>query len=138
MKISQDTQEIINFLNSISDNNLRKSNDIATILEIGATYGESDVIDKIIFNGSFLWNLHKTMLKHQDTEQYQHLQIEFAKGLSEFSGLLNALIEISDETDKKRFDDTYLSMTQGAIKNIIDLAHDLSELKEVQNRIKNK
>ena len=65
MEISADTKEILEFLDYTTANNLRKRNDIASILEIGATYGESDVMNDLILASSSLWNINQTLIRSQ-------------------------------------------------------------------------
>jgi hypothetical protein len=138
MKISADTLEIINFLNSIRDGKLRKSNDLATVLEIAATYDEIELIDKIIFSGAYIWNLNQTIRRNPEIDGIAQLHNEMRKTIEELHEMLINLLESAEDDVKKRFNEIYFPLTAGAIKNLIDLAHDLYALKELQNTLKNK
>jgi hypothetical protein len=138
MKISPDTLEIINFLNTIKEGQIRKSNDLATILEIAASFNEIDLIDKIIFSGAYIWNLNQTIRRNPEIEGIVQLHTEMRKSIEEVREMLIKLLDLSEDDDKKRFNEIYFPMTSGAVKNLIDLSHDLSALKELQNTLKNK
>ena len=138
MTLSTDTIEILKFLDYTSGNNLRKRNDLGTILEIGAIFNEAELIDKIIFSGKYLWNLSVTIKKSDLTEGLDKLHEEFRKTGEDLRFLLIELLNKSIEEDIKRFEVIYFQLTAGCFNNLVDLSHDLSELKEVQNSMKQK
>ncbi len=137
MKLSDDTLQVLSFLDYTSGNNLRKRNDLGTILEIGALTGNYALIDRIIFNGKYLWSLH-LLLKRDNADEavFEKLLAETETTVSELIKLLKELIASEKDFDEKRFDSIYFAGDNGAFRNLIDLAHDLSQLKEVQNTLK--
>ena len=139
MQLSEDTLQVLSFLDYTSGNNLRKRNDLGTILEIGAATGDYETIDSIIFNGKYLWNLH-ILLKRENLEQdaFEKLLGEIEITVAELTKLLKKLTGSIREFDPHRFNDIYFTGDNGAFRNLIDLAHDLSRLKEVQNTLKRK
>jgi hypothetical protein len=139
MQLSEDTLQVLSFLDYTSGNNLRKRNDLGTILEIGAATGDYETIDSIIFNGKYLWNLH-ILLKRENLEQdaFEKLLGEIEITVAELTKLLKKLTGSISEFDPHRFNDIYFAGDNGAFRNLIDLAHDLSRLKEVQNTLKRK
>jgi hypothetical protein len=38
----------------------------------------------------------------------------------------------ADDETLKRFDEVYFGMTQGVLRNLVDLSHDLSKIKDLQ------
>ena len=136
MNLSIDTIEILKFLDLTSGNNLRKRNDLGIILEIGATFNQPELIDEIIFKGMYFWNISTTLKKTTNPDELKLLQSEFDKTNLEFRYHLKELIENGDEPSKLRFEEIYLRDNNGSVNNLIDLAHDLSELKEVQITLK--
>ena len=59
MNISQDTEQVLSFLDETTDGNLRKRSDLGAILEIGADSGNAELINKIIFYGKYHWSLYQ-------------------------------------------------------------------------------
>lgn len=137
MELSKDTKEVVQYLDDIAEGNLRKKNDLGVILEISATYSLAELLENLIFDGASLWRIYQILKKSGDDDILTNLKSEF----NEVSGsIIPMLTEITDYfedvTLKKRFLEIYLSGTLGSLKNIIDLSHDFSILKEVQNKLK--
>lgn len=130
MNISEDTLRVVNFLQEFSNNTLRKRNDIEAILEIGATKADSILIEKIIFTGKSIWNLHKTLSRSQIDNT--NLQRELEKSFYELQELLAKLIDGIEETDLlQRFENVYFQKNSGCFRNVVDLSHDLAKLKDL-------
>jgi len=139
MKLSNDTIEILKFLDYTTGNNLRKKNDLGDILELAASRGNHRIIEDLMFYGKTLWNLNFTLKRTgHSNENFSKLQSEAISTGTQLKTLLNELLEDNSEIDRKRFDDIYLADSVGAFKNLVDLAHDLSKLKELQITMKNK
>ncbi|MBI3259799.1 MAG: hypothetical protein HYZ54_10045, partial [Ignavibacteriae bacterium] len=120
-----------------TDAKLLKSNDFGALLEIGAQTCAADEMNSIILTGKNIWSVYGILKKTNSTdENYQLLETEF---MTEINTLRTAIVDflksVSDEI-YKRFEDTYLGMNQGTIRNIVDLAHDLAVLKNLQNQAK--
>ncbi|OGU15591.1 MAG: hypothetical protein A2X61_03205 [Ignavibacteria bacterium GWB2_35_12] len=139
MIISQDTKEVVKFLQDSSGGNLRKPNDLEIFLEIGATFGQENLINDFIFNGASIWYLFEALKKtKQGEEGFNKLDVELKDNLIKFQSQINTFISFSDDGTNQRIKNVYLQNTQGAYLNLLDLAHDLSELKYVQNKMKSK
>lgn len=137
MIISDDTQAVVEYLDQYSGNNLRKKNDMATILELAAISGDAEAMTSIIFAGTSLWKVFGVLRKQTpQTEGYKQLEGEFATSMNALRSELAALIEPADEDTLQRFHDIYLSMSGGVIRNLTDVAHDLALFKEMQNGMK--
>ena len=137
MELSADTLEVLKFLDEVTGGNLRKRNDIGSILEIGAGTGNHELIDDIIFTGSSLWNLNQAMAKSgTNTDIIDKLFDEYRRTALILDEKIRELISSFENPDVKRFNEIYLAKTSGAFKNLIDLAHDLAKLKEVQTTLK--
>lgn len=134
MKISNDTENVINFLEEFSPDGLRKKNDLAAILEITAQMNDFALANKIIFTGKSVYNLHQKFRKAKGLGT-DLLQEQLLKSLDELTELLqNVALNCNDEEIKKRFEVTYFAKTNGSLANLIDLSCDLSILKDVQMR----
>ncbi len=136
MKISDDTNKALEFLDYSSGGNLRKRSDIATILEIGATFGLGELVNDIIFYGAACWNLQQTLKRESGRENEAKLRAQSDELAVQLAGLLASLAESGDDAARKRFSDIYLQATPGCRKNLLDLSHDLAHLKSLQKRLK--
>jgi len=140
MEISRDTESVVNFLDEISEGSLRKKNDLGILLEAGATFSLEENISSMIFEGSSLWNLYGTLKRASiGTENQENLNLTFRTTAMKFINLLVDIVGyIEDVSVKKRFEEIYFQSTDGTLKNMIDLAHDFSILKDIQNNLKRK
>ena len=138
MDISNDTLEVIKFLNQITGDNLRKPGDLAILLETGANNGIDELVNRIIFNGTSIWNMSQRIKRAEVTKDINFIKTELNKSTSLFREDISEFLNYADDETKARYKKTYIVDTQGALKNIIDFCHDLFELKNVQNTLKSK
>lgn len=138
MELSEDTSRVVEYLDSYCNGNLRKKNDIGTILEVCATYGLHETAARLIFAGKSAWNVYSVMKKANNMDSgVELLQKEFARLAEEICSYLREILTASPSEEKERIEQIYLSGTSGSIRNIIDIAHDLAILKNLQSESKN-
>jgi hypothetical protein len=135
MQISDDTKAVVQFLNEYTKGNLRKVNDLEYIFEIAATYDGNDELNRLVFAGKSVWNIASKLKKVvHGTEGIELLEKELLRNIDEMIRLMRKISEFAEIDVKKRFDDIYFVETSGALKNLIDLGHDLSVFKDIQSR----
>ena len=54
------------------------------------------------------------------------------RAVEEIKDTMQEMLSYADDDDIKRFNDIYMPATRGALKNIVDLSHDLARLKDLQ------
>ncbi len=136
MNISKDTEEVLKFLDYVSANSLRKRNDLAEILEIGAATGKHSSINNLILFGTSLWTIHNTVNKNKVNSAPDALIKEMKKSADALIDDLKKLVINYPEASTIRFEEIYFMDTDGNFKNLIDLAHDLHILKKLQTDLK--
>ncbi|MFH1050679.1 MAG: hypothetical protein V1779_07085 [bacterium] len=137
MNLSKDTKSILEFLDHTTNDGLRKRNDIGTILEMSASYNELDTFENLLFNGSALWNIHQTLKRNiNDNENTHKLKAESLAIANDIKQLLEVIIGDEYQDINDRFDKTYYVETAGSFSNLIDLSHDLSQVKNLVARMK--
>jgi len=134
MNLSPDTEAVLAHLDEITKGALRKKNDLGTILELSATKGAADAFNALLRTGTGLWKVYGTLRRIQaGAEGYLVLEREFGTLLNELRSALADTVQNSDDAVLRRFDETYFGMTQGVVRNLVDLAHDMSLVKGLQN-----
>ncbi len=131
MNISEDTKLVVEFMQAYSDNSIRKPADIEILLEASAASMNSQLMNELIFAGKSVRNLHLKIKKSQSSESI--IEYEFYKNIDRMKSMINSIIPSDDSEVIKRFETTYLNDSRGAILNLIDLAHDLTILKNIQS-----
>ncbi len=133
MKISKDTKEILAFMDYSANGNIRKRDDLSLILELSATYNEVDIFNDIIFSATSLWKIYKAIKNaEQETEVMEKLKKESIIQADYLKSKLKLLIGDENISINARFEEVYYPNSSGAFYNLIDLAHDLAELKKIQ------
>lgn len=136
MKLSSDTEAALDFLTT-QQGELRKRNDMGVILEIAAANGLIDTINDMVLIGKNVYSCYGILKKMSaNDEGYKRLEHEFMTNVHILRGHIGTLCELLPELERSRFETVYLGMTQGTVRNIVDLAHDLSALKNLQNNSK--
>ena len=139
MEISRDTKEVVKFLLDFSDGNLRKQNDLEIFLEIGAVYGLADLINEFIFNGASLWYISQSLKKIKEGDEISNkLNKELLETKDKLSSQIIEFLQFTDEATKEIIEKKYFNQSRGSLLNLIDLAHDLSQMKSLQNTIRTK
>lgn len=134
MQLSPDTHAVLDYLDNAVEGGLRKKNDIGTLLELGATHDEHELFNTLTRIGKGLWNVYGTLRRTKPGgEGYSVLEREFGTLLNEMRENIASLVNHLDDEALKRYDEVYFGMSQGVIRNLVDLAHDLAKLKDLQN-----
>lgn len=133
-QLSEDTLAALEYFDSMIEGGLRKRNDIGTILELSATFAEAEQFLDITRTGTATWKVYSTLRRlQQGDEGFRQLEEEFARQMNSLREQLATLVNRADDETLKRFDEIYFGMTQGVIRNIVDLGHDLAKIKGLQS-----
>ena len=133
MNLSPDTEAVLSALNDAVEGGLRKRNDIGSILELGAAANNAESVNAIVRTGTALWKVYRTLRRLQPGDEgYHQMEQEFGRQLNELREHLATIVQPADDDTLQRFDDIYFGMTQGVIRNLVDLGHDLSQIRNMQ------
>ncbi|MCC6846633.1 MAG: hypothetical protein IT283_10035 [Bacteroidetes bacterium] len=136
MKFSDDVEAALGYIET-SGAALRKRSDIGIILECGAETCDPQTINAIIFHGKNAWSIYSILRRMRQNESgFQNMEREFMSSINALRTLLADLSAIAPPESKTRFNDVYFGNTQGTLRNLADLAHDLAILKNMQNMSK--
>lgn len=137
MPFSDDIEQVLDFLDQAAGKGLRKRNDMGTLLQQAIILDAPDQMNLVIFEGRQLHNLYSTLRKSAvGQEGYQTMQREFAATAERLREAIAQLLVEAPEDQVERFNTQYYAMTQGSLRNLVDLAHDLGVFKGVQNERK--
>lgn len=140
MIFSQDTEAVLRFLDSIEGVTFRKGIDLGYLLESGAITGRADIFNDIVHTGTAVWKIYSTLRRlTSGAEGYNNLEREFGLMINKLREEMATLIDgIEDDETNDRFENIYFGMTQGVIRNLVDLSHDLSHIKRLQTDSRSK
>lgn len=132
MQFSQDTEAILSYLDSYAVHGLRKRNDLGVLLEVGAKTGSAKEFNDLVFTGKSVWNLFATLKKAGAGGNTDALQREFALHVNAMREQLLPFVAHVDDEVRDRFSTVYLGTGDGTLRNLVDLAYDLAQVKDVQ------
>lgn len=133
MAFSEDIQSILNALNEKSGGTLRKENDLGMLLESVANKLDHDLLNRIIFAGKSLWKIAETLRRAGGSnENTDNLEKELMRHIEDLRAYIYEVMDNNHGAPMSRFTVTYLETTQGCIRNLVDLSHDLAVLKDLQ------
>ena len=134
MEISQDTQNVVDTVESFTKKQLQKKNDFSVIMELAVSNLLIEDYSQAVFNGTAFFKLSKTLNKIDPNEESaKNFKVEFENYLEQFkTNVLTISKQLEDEKLIERFDNTYFQLTRGCVLNLIDLAHDFAIFKEMQ------
>lgn len=132
MTFSPDTERILQYLENYAPHGLRKRSDIGVLLEVGAQIGAAQAVNNVVFTGKVVWNLYGTLRKAQGGADVEALQREFATHIHTLRENLLLFVANAPNDIQTRFEEVYLGVNDGTLRNLVDLACDLAQLKDVQ------
>ncbi len=133
MEFSQDTEAILAYLDSSVANGLRKRSDLGVLFEIGAQMGAAQEFNTVVFTGKAVWNLFSSMRRAGGGRETEPLQREFASNVNTLRELLLPFAANAPEEVRERFEKVYLGTHDGTLRNLVDLACDLAQVKDIQS-----
>lgn len=137
MPFSDDIEFVLAYLDQAAGQGLHKRNDIGILLELAAERDAHEEMNELVFHGRVLHNLYRTLHKASPgAEGYPRLQSEFTAAVEAVLDRLARVLVDADAEHIERFEVHYYAATQGSLRNLLDLAHDLGVLKSVQNERK--
>jgi hypothetical protein len=133
VNFSEQTQAVLGYFDQYTGGNVRKMNDFGTVLEAASTLAAAEEFNALVFSGKCVWNLYAAIRKvSPNDEGYQTLEREFASNVHDVRERLSFFtVQFGDE-QRARFEQTYLGVTEGTLRNVVDLAHDLARFKDMQ------
>lgn len=139
LELSEQTRAVLAYFEHYTAGNIRKSNDLASVLELASMQDAADEFNQIVFLGKCVWNLYAALRKAPpDDEAYRALEREFAENVNTLRAALSALALDAPEPLRLRLHETYLAVGQGTMRNVVDFAHDLARFKDMQSDVHNR
>lgn len=133
MQLSQDTETILAYIEHSVPNGLRKRNDLGVLFEVGAQLGAAQEFNDVVFAGKVVWNLFSSLRRAGANRDAEPLQREFAENINKLRELLLPFAAHAPADVRERFEKVYLGMNDGTLRNLVDLAFDLAQVKDIQS-----
>lgn len=130
LTIRKETHRLLDTVERHTGHSLRLRERILTLMELAVSHHQERLLDDLIFLAKFLWNSHNLMQRiGPDAEGYPKLAGEFRDSVEKFSTLVKTLVKEGPDEVKGSFAKDFFLMSPEALDNLMQLAHDLSWLK---------
>lgn len=136
MKFSEETNNLIDDVNSGSVNPVKNLYELSVIAEIALAGNKLNEFKDLIFTAKYIKGL-KSVLNNRivNADDFtEKIFGEFNSSLRKFIGQLKNYLNDSDEMIFKHFTDRYFRMDHDCILSTLELIDDLSLCKEYLNR----
>ncbi|MGB5847131.1 MAG: hypothetical protein WBH40_01520 [Ignavibacteriaceae bacterium] len=133
---NQTNKNILNDVEVFSDSLLKKKADLQIIIDESLQHNFKAEFEELTFTGKYVQGLKRVLQKgadFQEIDNLDHVKKDLTENMEKVIGDIRALLIHSSETNKKYFDDTYLSLTPICFQNLNDLLEDLEWVKKYLN-----
>ena len=136
---SQINENILNDVEVFSDSLLKRKDDLQIIIDESLQHNFEAEFEELTFTGKYVQGLKRVLQKgadFQEIDNLDHVKKDLTENMEKIIGDIKALLINSSETNKKYFEDTYLSLTPNCFQNLNDLVEDLEWIKKYLNHQK--
>ena len=129
-------KNILNEVEIFSDSLLKRKTDLQIIIDETLQNNFYEKFEELTFTGKYVQGLKRVLKKgadFQEIDNLDHVKKDLTENMEKVIGDIRALIIHSSETNKKHFEDSYLSLTPNCFQNLNDLLEDLEWVKKYLN-----
>jgi hypothetical protein len=132
-------KDVLNEVEIFSDSLLKRKADLQIIIDESLQNNFDAEFEELTFTGKYVQGLKRVLQKgadFQEIDNLDHVKKDLTENMENVIGDIRALLIHSSETNKKYFEDTYLSLTPNCFQNLNDLLEDLEWVKKYLNHQK--
>ena len=129
-------ENILNDVENFSDSLLKRRADLQIIIDESLQNNYEAEFEELTFTGKYVQGLKRVLQKgaeFQEIDNLDHVKKDLTENMEKVIGDIKALLIHSSETNKKHFEDIYLSLTPNCFQNLNDLLEDLEWVKKYLN-----
>jgi len=132
-------KDVLNEVEIFSDSLLKRKTDLQIIVDEFLQNNFEAEFEELAFTGKYIQGLKRVLKKgtdFQEIDNLDHVKKDLTENMKKIIGDIRALLIHTSETNKKYFDDNYLSLTPNSFQNLNDLLEDLEWVKKYLNHQK--
>lgn len=130
MDVSPQVSDIIELLSKYAGGRLHDQVMLGRILQHAADRDTPQAVGDLAFKAKFLTRLQMTLRSQTpETELYGKLEQEFSRAVHEFHAMVKEFTTDADEEFRTMVERHHLAVTQQALRHLMQLAEDLTWLK---------
>jgi len=132
-------KNILNDIELFSDSLLKRKADLQIIIDESLQHNFGAEFEELTFTGKYIQGLKRVLQKgadFQEIDSLDHVKKDLTENMEKVIRDIREFLIHSSETNKKYFEDTYLSLTPNCFQNLNDLLEDLEWAKKYLNHQK--
>jgi hypothetical protein len=132
-------ENILNDVELFSDTLLKRKADLQIIIDESLQHNFETEFEELTFTGKYVQGLKRVLQKGGDFQEIDNLDYvkkDLTENMQKVIGDIRALLNHSSETNKKYFEDNFLSLTPDCFQNLNELVEDLELVKKYLNHKK--
>jgi len=130
MEIRSEVSRFIDSVDSFAQNRLTNKDDLAILVQLSQDQSKEQLLDDLTFHAKYVHRLYGIMQRTTpESDVYPKLSAEFTDGVEKVSSLMRTLVKEAPEEIKEKFKQLYFSMTHEGLQNLLNVAYDLSWIK---------
>ena len=132
-------ENILNDVELFSDTLLKRKADLQIIIDESLQHNFETEFEELTFTGKYVQGLKRVLQKGGDFQEIDNLDYvkkDLTENMQKVIGDIQALLNHSSETNKKYFEDNFLSLTPDCFQNLNELVEDLELVKKYLNHKK--
>lgn len=130
---------LLNDVESFSNSLLKRKDALQLIIGETLKNNFETEFEELTFTGKYVQGLKRVLQKggdFQEIDNLDHVKKDLTENMQKVIGDIRALLTYSSETNKKYFDDNFLSLTPNCFQNLNELLEDLEWVKKYLNHKK--
>lgn len=126
-------------LEEFSGDQLKRKKDLSTLIQLGYTHGQDEIIEDLSFTSKYVQGLFRVLNRASGINDIQNIDLiktDLSNSIGKVKKQIEQLLTNADDPTKSYFTDNYLQLSQNCMFNLSELMSDLEWTKKYLNRIK--
>ena len=131
--------DFIEEIENYSGNRLKRKDDLTTLIELGYSNNQNDVIEDLCFTAKYVQGLFRVLKQAAGNSEIQNtarIKTDLSVNLEKVKEKIEELLINSDEKTGNYLKKTYLELSQNSLFSLTELLNDLEWTKKYLNQVK--
>ena len=137
--MKEKTKKLIDEIEEYSGNNLRRKEDLTTLIQAGYSNDQEELIEEICFTSKYIQGLFRVLQRASGNHEIQNInQIknDLSLNLEKVKKMIGEILTNTNDPAREYFSENYLRMSQTSLLNLTELINDFEWMKKYLNQVK--
>ena len=134
-----DAGKLVDEIDSFSDNQLKRKNDLLTLVSLSYKQNKNELLEEISFTSKYVQGLFRVLKQgavNPEVKNIDQVKSDISSNIEKVKEKIGILISHSDEKTKEYFNSNYLQLSQVSLFNLTELMNDFDWTKKYLNQLK--